>query len=75
MWFTHAKKPSVAYFLKHLLVVVGLVLIWRGVWNLTDIVDYLFFDGNHVWTSIGGIVVGLAILYLPDNDLKEIAKL
>jgi hypothetical protein len=75
MWFSNSKKPSVAYFLKHLLVVVGLVLIWRGVWNLTDIIDYLFFDGNHFWTSFGGIIVGLAILYLPDSDLKEISKL
>jgi hypothetical protein len=31
--------------------------------------------GDILWTAIGGIVVGLAILYFPDKDLKELEKL
>lgn len=40
-----------------------------------DQVDTFFFDDVHIYTAIGGILVGLAILYLPDKDLKEIEKL
>ena len=75
MWFRETQKPSLGYFLNHLLVVIGLVLIWRGVWYLLDGIDYLVFAGNHYWTAVGGIFLGLAVLYLPDKDLKEITKL
>jgi len=35
----------------------------------------LFFQGNHLPLAVGGIIIGLLILYLPDRDLKEIEKL
>ena len=54
---------------------IGLVLIWRGIWSLLDALDYWLFGGNHVWSAVIGIVIGLLILYLPDKDLKEIEKL
>jgi len=63
------------YLAKNLSIVVGLVLIWRGIWYVLDELDILFFDGSHAYTAIGGIVLGLIILYLPDGDLKEIQKL
>lgn len=66
---------TVRYFAKNLSIVIGLVLIWRGIWYVLDAVDLLVFDGSHTWTALGGIVLGLAILYLPDRDLKEIEKL
>lgn len=75
------KKPRIAktftlqYFAKNIFVVVGLVLIWRGIWHVLDELDVLFFEGAHLYTAIGGIIVGLAILYIPDRDLKEIEKL
>ncbi len=65
----------VRYVAKNILVVVGLVLIWRGIWYVLDGIDLLFFSGSHLWTAIGGIVLGLFILYIPDKDLKEIEKL
>lgn len=65
----------VRYFAKNILVVIGLVLIWRGIWYVLDGVDLLFFEGSHIWTAIGGILLGLFILYIPDRDLKEIEKL
>lgn len=67
--------PSLAYFAKNLSVVLGLVLVWRGVWYVLDWVDLVVFGGNHIWLAFGGIVIGLAVLYLPDHDLKEIQKL
>jgi len=69
------RRKLLRYFAKDLSIVVGLVMIWRGVWYVLDEIDILFFDGGHFLTAVGGIVVGLLILYLPDGDLKEIEKL
>ena len=66
-------RPS--YLAHHLSIVIGLVLIWRGVWYVLDWIDIVFFNGNHTWTAVAGIVLGLLVLYIPDGDLKEIAKL
>lgn len=66
----------VRYFASNIFIVVGLVLIWRGVWYILDGIDrFIFGDPSHVLTAVGGIVVGLLILFLPDHDLKEIQKL
>jgi len=64
-----------SYFTSSFALVVGLVLIWRGVWYVLDYVDRLFFGGSHILSVLGGIVLGFIILYLPDRDLKEIRKL
>jgi len=56
-------------------IVVGLVLIWRGIWYILDGIDLYFFGGSHFFTAIAGIAIGLLILYLPDKDLKELEKL
>jgi hypothetical protein len=66
---------TIRYFAKNIFVVVGLVIIWRGIWYVMDEFDTLLFSGEHIYTAIGGIIVGLAILYIPDKDLKEIEKL
>jgi len=55
--------------------VVGVVLIWRGIWYVLDAIDKIFFNGSHILTAIGGIMLGLIILYLPDKDIKELEKL
>lgn len=66
---------SFSYVVKNLSVVVGLVLIWRGVWYVLDYLDITLFGGSHTFTAVGGIILGLLVLYLPDGDLKEITKL
>lgn len=63
------------YLAKNISIVIGLVLIWRGIWYALDGLDELVFGGSHVGTIVGGILAGLLILYLPDKDLKEIEKL
>lgn len=68
-------KITLASLAKNISVVIGLVLIWRGIWYLLDAIDFLIFNGGHILTSLGGIILGLLILYLPDKDLKEIEKL
>lgn len=65
----------IRYFAKNISIVIGLVMIWRGIWYVLDAIDVLFFAGGHIITAVGGIVIGLIILYLPDKDLKEIEKL
>lgn len=65
----------ISYFTSSLLLVIGLVLIWRGVWYVLDWLDITFLGGSHVFSAVGGIVLGFLILYLPDRDLKEIRKL
>lgn len=73
------KKQSVMelvrYFSKNIAVIVGLVLIWRGIWYTLDAMDAWLLGGNHVFSAIAGIFIGLLILYLPDGDLKEIEGL
>ena len=65
----------IRYFTKNILIVVALVLIWRGIWYTLDLLDLVLLGENHIISSLGGIIVGLMILYLPDKDLKEIEKL
>ena len=61
--------------LRTLSTVVGVVLVWRGIWYVLDKADVYLFGGSHLWTAVGGIVAGLILLYVPDKDLKEIQKL
>lgn len=69
-------RQGASYFLKNLGTIVGIVLIWRGVWHVLDAIDIaLIGDETHLVTAIGGIIVGFLILYVPDGDLKEIEKL
>jgi len=68
-------KITLTYLAKNLSTVVGVVLVWRGIWYILDSFDKWFFDGGHFWTAFFGVIIGLIILYLPDRDLKEIEKL
>lgn len=70
----HKAKITLQYLAKNISVLIGLVMIWRGIWYLLDSIDEWFFGGSHVWTALIGIIGGLVILYLPDKDLKEIEK-
>lgn len=68
-------KVTIQNLAKNISIVIGLVLVWRGIWYVLDGLDQLIFGGSHVWTALTGIIIGLVILYLPDKDLKEIEKL
>jgi uncharacterized membrane protein HdeD (DUF308 family) len=62
-------------FLRTMAIVIGIVLVWRGIWYLLDKLDERLFGGSHAWTAVIGVVLGLVILYLPNKNLKEIEKL
>jgi hypothetical protein len=68
-------KITLEYLARNISAVIGLVLIWRGIWYILDGFDRLIFGDSHIWTSLGGVIVGLIVLYLPDKNLKEIERL
>ncbi|MEZ4195358.1 MAG: hypothetical protein R3B53_03130 [Candidatus Paceibacterota bacterium] len=69
------KHKDFKYFIRTLSIIVGLVLVWRGIWHILDFLEARFFGGELFWTGVAGILVGVALLYIPDRDLKEIEKL
>jgi hypothetical protein len=72
---TQKKHKSFRYFIRTLSIVVGLVLIWRGIWLILDDIDAWLFGGHSYITGLLGMAIGILLLYLPDRDLKEIEKL
>jgi len=56
-------------FFSMIFVVIGVVFVWRGLWNLMDL--YIFPD-RPVLSNALSILVGILILYLPDEDVKEL---
>lgn len=69
------KHKDFKYFVRTLSIVVGLVMIWRGIWHVLDVVEAVYFGGDLFWTGLAGIIIGVLLLYIPDHDLKEIEKL
>ncbi|MDZ4225325.1 MAG: hypothetical protein U1C49_00600 [Candidatus Andersenbacteria bacterium] len=69
------RHHRLSYFTSSFTIVLGLVLIWRGIWYVLDEVDRVFFGGNYIFTAVGGIIAGFLVLYLPDKNLNEIRKL
>ncbi|MEX0649812.1 MAG: hypothetical protein WD200_02340 [Candidatus Andersenbacteria bacterium] len=69
------RHHPLSYFTSSFAIVLGLVLIWRGIWYVLDEIDKVFFGGSHIFTAVGGVIVGLLVLYLPDKNLSELRKL
>ncbi len=69
------KKSKLHRALKKLSLILGVVLVWRGVWYVFDEIDALVFGGSHLLTALGGILLGLTVLYLPDRTLEEIENI
>ena len=61
-------RPTKTFFTM-ILVVTCVVLIWRGIWNLLDM---LFLRNHPILSNVIGILVGVVILYLPDRDIKDL---
>jgi len=69
------KHKDIRYFIRTLSIIIGLVMVWRGIWYVLDHIDTLILGAYSHWTGLIGIVLGVLLLYLPDRDLKEIEKL
>ncbi len=70
------KKPTYSFnfhmkpgFLRSLLVITGVIFVWRGLWGLMD--TYLFPDQPGLSFTVG-LIIGMIMLYVPDDDLKEL---
>jgi len=42
------KNLTLSLFAKNFSIVIGLVLIWRGIWYVLDGLDSMLFGGSHV---------------------------
>jgi hypothetical protein len=69
------KKFGMEYFVRNISIAVGIILVWRGIWIILDLIDQVLFGGNHIITASVGIVAGIIILYLPDKNLKPLERL
>ncbi len=73
--FMQENTSNPSYFIKNINVVIGLVLVWRGVWHGLDVLEAMI-GIDHTPLAAGiGFIVGIALLYGPDHDLKELQKL
>jgi hypothetical protein len=52
-------------------IVTGVVLVWRGIWNL---VDKYWFPAYTDFSDIFGICVGLIVLYWTNKLVKQLAE-
>lgn len=75
MSFFKKNNFTFKYFASHIVDVLAILLVWRGIWYMLDEIDKWLFGGFHFWTALAGFVLGIIILYLPDKDLKEIEKI
>ena len=66
---------KLSYLVRNLSIAVGIILIWRGIWVLLDLLDFWLFGNNHAVTAVLGIILGIVILYLPDHELKSLERL
>jgi hypothetical protein len=69
----NTSKPL--YFFKNINIVIGLVLIWRGIWHGLDILEAMLGIDHSMLTAGFGLILGIVLLYAPDHDLKELQKL
>lgn len=69
------KPRQLSHLSKNISIAIGIILVWRGVWILLDLLDQRLFGGNHAVTALIGIAVGIAILYIPDKDFRALERL
>ncbi|MCK9186085.1 hypothetical protein M0P48_01460 [Candidatus Gracilibacteria bacterium] len=48
---------------------IAVVMIWRGLWNLLDM--YIFPE-HPVFSNVFTFLLGMFLIYLPDEDIKDI---
>ena len=60
-------------FMRSLMKVFSIVLIWRGVWYIFDLIDIKLFGDSYIGTAIASILLGLLLLYIIDEDLDEVS--
>ena len=62
----HKSRPSN---LRIMIVCIGVVMIWRSIWELCDL---FIFPNNKILSYIVCFVIGLAMLYCDDGRTDEL---
>lgn len=57
------------------IVMLGVILVWRGMWLMLDTLDRIIFGGSHFITGLIGTLLGFTILYYLDDELEGLSKL
>jgi hypothetical protein len=48
---------------------LGIIIVWRGVWGLFDL---FIFPGNHLLSYLSSILLGFVLLLIDGNGLDEL---
>jgi hypothetical protein len=51
-------------------IVIGVVMVWRGIWGL---LDYYLFPNNPALSYGISTLLGLFIIFVDDKDLEELS--
>ncbi|MDD2871436.1 MAG: hypothetical protein PHS49_05590 [Candidatus Gracilibacteria bacterium] len=72
--FLKKKKPNIFkeeffYNFRILILVISVIMIWRGVWNL---IDHYFFPDDFIFSNVATIVLGIIIMFMIEYDLEAL---
>ncbi|MDD3793614.1 MAG: hypothetical protein PHI37_02290 [Candidatus Gracilibacteria bacterium] len=62
-------KKTLIYNIRVFLLLLAVVVIWRGIWN---IFDRYFFPDYFVLSNLLSIVIGLVIIFINDYELEDL---
>ncbi len=57
--------------LNSIVIVLGIIMLWRGVWGLLDV---FLFPGMPTLSYLVSIALGVLVLYLDDFNLDDLKK-
>lgn len=72
-----AKKHMLGKFLKKhkevrtIIIATGVILFWRGCWNL---MDFYIFPDNKLLSNIFTIILGIILLWIDDLELGSLEE-
>jgi len=67
--FIYLKKHHQVIFA--LLITLSIIFVWRGIW---DLIHSYWFPKNLLFSDLSGILVGLVLLYLSHQIMKQLAS-
>ena len=64
LWVTNGDTLSWKFYLRSLLIGVGSISVWRGLWLLSDVI---IFPDDLILSALVSIVIGLVIFILANE--------
>ncbi|MDD3144592.1 MAG: hypothetical protein PHV23_00615 [Candidatus Gracilibacteria bacterium] len=69
MFFKSKKaRNEFLYNLRVFLLIIAVIMIWRGVWNF---LDFYFLKDYFILSNLLTIVIGLVIIFINDYELDD----